>query len=137
MKNDNRQPGYYWVKYISWVTAHYSAEADRWVLPGTDRWFNDSSFDEIDENRIERSEENFKAALYVLSHGGEVQKKSFYDEEGVEGWEWSFEGHEFTVLGSHDEAPIIPDALLTYLKDRKITENIKEKTLRSKNSGFL
>lgn len=54
--NKQREPGYYWVKLISWVVAHYSPEADRWVLPGNQKWFNDSNFQEIDENRIQRSE---------------------------------------------------------------------------------
>jgi hypothetical protein len=51
-----RQSGYYWVKMISWMPAHYSAEADRWILPGLDKWLNDSNFDAIDERRIEREE---------------------------------------------------------------------------------
>ena len=55
MKGDNRQPGYYWVKYNQfWKVAEYSQTADRWILAGIGQWYRDDDFREIDENRIER-----------------------------------------------------------------------------------
>ena len=60
-----REPGYYWVKRtitwhgppekkeVVWEVAKY--KYGRWYLPGMGICdFNDSYFDEIDENRIER-----------------------------------------------------------------------------------
>ncbi|HYF69102.1 MAG TPA: hypothetical protein VD884_13255 [Ohtaekwangia sp.] len=56
-----------------------------------------------------------QVASFVLSNGGTVEKKYCYDEEGVECWEWEFEGHEWTELGSHDEPPPVPEDLIRYV----------------------
>jgi len=71
---------------------------------------------------MEEQEIKLKAALFVLSQDGSVRKISCYDEEGVEGWEWEFEGKEWWDLGDWSEIPPIPDEMVEYVvskyKDR-------------------
>lgn len=62
--------------------------------------------------------DEYKIALYVLSHGGSVVNRSFYDEEGVEGWEWEYDGHEYNEIGSWEDSPPIPDDLIEYVKSK-------------------
>lgn len=64
----------------------------------------------------------YKVGLYVLTHGGDVEKKSFYDEERVEGWKWTYDGKKFTELGSWDSLPAIPHSLVDYVMNNENSE---------------
>ena len=47
----------------------------------------------------------------LLLHGWAVEKRSLYDEEGVEGWVWvEPNGTEHVEIGSWDELPPWPDS---------------------------
>jgi hypothetical protein len=54
--------------------------------------------------------------------GGTLEKKSFYDEEGVEGWVFTIdffnEEKEFFETGVWNEIPDMPDELITHLNNR-------------------
>jgi len=54
--------------------------------------------------------------------GGSLEKKSFYDEEGVEGWVFTINDFgkelEFTICDSWDEIPEIPEDLIKFLNSR-------------------
>lgn len=64
------------------------------------------------------SEDHYKVALYVLVNGGSVEKKSCYDEEGVDCWGWSFDDKEWIALGVHEDLPPIPDEMVSYIKSK-------------------
>jgi hypothetical protein len=54
-------------------------------------------------------------AYRLMADGWSVSKISMYDEEGVEGWQWTryHNDREYTVIGSWDELPPIPGELAT------------------------
>jgi hypothetical protein len=50
-----------------------------------------------------------QAAQDLLANGWTVQKVSMYDEEGVEGWQWTApDGREENVIGDWEGAPPVP-----------------------------
>ena len=52
----------------------------------------------------------------ALSLGWEVERRSLYDEEGVEGWAWiAPDGTEFVEIGSWNEDAPWPDEAQAYL----------------------
>lgn len=51
-------------------------------------------------------------AYRLLADGWSVAKVSLYDEEGVDGWQWTRGYEEYSVIGAWDELPPIPDELL-------------------------
>ena len=54
-------------------------------------------------------------ALWILTHGGSVSQVSLYDEEGVEGWRWEFNGKEYYEIGDWNDMPMIPrDMIAAY-----------------------
>jgi len=72
----------------------------------TDDWADTSK---EDRSRIAELEEICRAFM----DGWEVEKRSLYDEEGVEGWAWTSPDGlgEFTVIGGWDELPPWPGPL--------------------------
>lgn len=49
----------------------------------------------------------------LLGSGWTVEKTSLYDEEDVEGWKWTApNGEEFSVVGSWDEPPPMPEHIV-------------------------
>jgi hypothetical protein len=51
-------------------------------------------------------------AINVITDCGDARKVSLYDEEGVEGWQWtSSNGQEWTEIGGWDNVPLHPVAL--------------------------
>ena len=54
-----RQEGYYWIRELSytiWEVGYYVKNTDDWLLTGDSGSYEDSDFDEIDENRIVRED---------------------------------------------------------------------------------
>lgn len=51
-----RESGYYWIKpkWSEWIISLYSAEADRWTIPG--QYYRDDDLVVIDEKRIVRDD---------------------------------------------------------------------------------
>jgi hypothetical protein len=46
---------------------------------------------------------------FLLANGWDVVKRSLYDEEGIEGWEWmSPAGNSYVVTGDWGKAPPLP-----------------------------
>jgi hypothetical protein len=69
-----RKAGYYWVKYKGEWHIHFYTENENWVILTRNGngeavaglTFNDSDFEEIDENRIEReNKEEFKGMKII------------------------------------------------------------------------
>ena len=61
-----REPGYYWVKiYNDWEIAEWSV---CWERIGYEMVFDDSAFEEIDENRIEREPSLTIAGIKVITN---------------------------------------------------------------------
>ncbi len=61
---------------------------------------------------------NFNKLVEAL--GWSFEKVSMYDEEGVEGWKWtSPTGQEYHEIGQWDEAPPVPDGVLTQVSALK------------------
>jgi len=59
-----REEGYYWVrKYGRWMPAEWVLTNKRcyWNIMGLEYFFDDSEFEEIDENRIIRDDNNRNA----------------------------------------------------------------------------
>lgn len=49
--------------------------------------------------------------VYALTHGWSVEKRSLYDEEGVEGWAWiDPDGGEHVETGVWDDLPPWPES---------------------------
>lgn len=49
-------------------------------------------------------------AKELLEQGWEVERLSFYDEEGLEGWRWtSPDGEVYWTLGDWSEPPVPPE----------------------------
>lgn len=49
----------------------------------------------------------------LLMAGWSVERKSMYDEDGVEGWEWtSPTGDTYETVGAWDEAPELPEGVV-------------------------
>lgn len=50
-------------------------------------------------------------AINIITDCGDPERRSLYDEEGVEGWRWtSSDGQEWIKIGSWDEVPMHPVA---------------------------
>lgn len=50
--------------------------------------------------------------IWLLCHGGAfVSKTSMYDEDGVEGWKWEYNGREFYEVGNWSDNPPLPEDL--------------------------
>jgi len=61
-----REKGYYWVKrYRMWLIAEWveGMDYDRWHIIHLNYKFKDSDFEEIDENRIIRNDNNSNAGM--------------------------------------------------------------------------
>jgi hypothetical protein len=57
----------------------------------------------------------------ALSLGWDVEKRSLYDEEGIEGWVWiAPDGNEFVEMGSWSEAPPWPDEAQVHLDKQNV-----------------
>lgn len=52
----------------------------------------------------------------ALVEGWSLERVALYDEEGVEGWQWtSPEGYEYNEVGSWTEFPAIPQEVFLRL----------------------
>lgn len=66
---------------------------------------------DINWKRETKERDDNRAMVYALMIGWTVDKRSLYDEEGIEGWVWNANGSsEFAVTGSWDEMPTWSDA---------------------------
>ena len=64
-------------------------------------------------------EEDSRALIAMIQMGDwSIDKVSCYDEEGVEGWEWSYvtAGRSWIELGSWDDLPSVPDGAIQWLR---------------------
>ena len=75
------------------------------------------------QNYTDRDINDLRQMIRALTiHGWTVEKRSFYDEEGVEGWVWtSGVGVEYGEIGAWDDTPPWPDGArdaITKLEER-------------------
>lgn len=54
---------------------------------------------------------------WFINHGWEPEPTLLYDEEGVDGWQWthSRRPEEFAVLGDHADAPAVSEAMREFM----------------------
>jgi hypothetical protein len=62
-------------------------------------------------------DKHLTGSAMALSTGWEVERRSLYDEEGVEGWAWiAPDGKEFVQIGSWNELPPWPDEAQSHME---------------------
>ncbi len=70
------------------------------------------------QNLVDHTEE-LVLMLWALTHDWSLSKRSLYDEEGIEGWEWSDpRGVSYCCVGSWDGPPEIDDKIKSVMQEQ-------------------